>query len=113
MSLERAMHRKPGETGRNAGGRGEAESEAMRDEARTARHETASPGRDGLLAQALSGFSLRRIHDGDDQAQGQDDCVFHELLADSCKDRAEFGSHDAAHVLLGELLGVLLGVADG
>ena len=58
MSLERAMHRKPGETGRNAGGRGEAESEAMRDEARTARHETGSPGREDLLAQALAKANL-------------------------------------------------------
>lgn len=54
MSLGRAMHQKPGELGRNAGGRGEAESEAVRDEARTARHETGSPGRDGLLAQVLA-----------------------------------------------------------
>ena len=54
MSLGRAMHQKPGELGRNAGGRGEAESEAVRDEARTARHETGSLGRDGLLAQALA-----------------------------------------------------------
>ena len=54
MSLGRAMHQKPGEPGRNAGGRGEAEPEAVRDEARTARHATGSPGRDGLLAQALA-----------------------------------------------------------
>jgi len=33
--------------------RGEAKPEVLRDEARTARHETGSPGRDGLLAQAL------------------------------------------------------------
>lgn len=48
------MHQKLGEPGRNAGGRGEAEPEAVRDEARTARHETESPGRDDLLAQALA-----------------------------------------------------------
>jgi group II intron reverse transcriptase/maturase len=48
------MHQKPGEPGRNAGGRGEAEPEAVRDEARTARHETGSPGREDLLAQALA-----------------------------------------------------------
>lgn len=54
MLLGRAVHQKPGEPGRNAGGRGEAESEAVRDEARTARHETGGPGRDGLLAQALA-----------------------------------------------------------
>ena len=58
MSLGRAMHQKPGEPGRNAGGRGEAESEAMRDEARTARHETGSPGREDLLAQALAKANL-------------------------------------------------------
>ena len=52
------MHQKPGEPGRNAGGRGEAESEAMRDEARTARHETGSPGREDLLAQALAKANL-------------------------------------------------------
>ncbi len=54
MSLGRAMHQKPGEAGRNAVGCGEAAREAMRDEARTARHETGSPGRDDLLAQALA-----------------------------------------------------------
>lgn len=54
MSLGCAVHQKPGHAGRNAGGRCEAESEALRDEARTARDEAASPGRDGLLAQALA-----------------------------------------------------------
>ena len=54
MLLGRAVHQKPGEPGRIAGGRGEAAPEAVRDEARTARHETASPGRDGLLLQALA-----------------------------------------------------------
>lgn len=54
MSLGRAVHQKPVELGRNAGGRGEAEPEAVRDEARTARHETGSPGRDDLLAQVLA-----------------------------------------------------------
>ena len=48
------MHQKPGKLGRNAGGRGEAEPKAVRDEARTARHATGSPGRDDLLAQALA-----------------------------------------------------------
>src|SRR5690606_26581872 len=52
------MHQKPEEAGRNAGGRGEAESEAVRDEARTARHETGGPGRDGLLAQALASANM-------------------------------------------------------
>ena len=54
VSLGRAVHQKPVELGRNAGGRGEAEPEAVRDEARTARHETGSPGRDDLLAQVLA-----------------------------------------------------------
>ena len=54
MSLGRAVHQKPGSPGRNAGGRGEADPEVVRDEARTARHATGSPGRDGLLAQALA-----------------------------------------------------------
>ncbi len=52
MSLRRAVHQKPGDAGRKAGGRGGAEAEAMRDEARTARHETASLGREDLLGQA-------------------------------------------------------------
>jgi RNA-directed DNA polymerase len=54
VSLGRAVHQKPGETGRSEGGRGEAEPEAVRDEARTARYETGSLGRDGLLAQVLA-----------------------------------------------------------
>jgi RNA-directed DNA polymerase len=54
VSLGRAVHQKPGAPGRNAVRRGEAEPEAVRDEARTVRHETASPGRDGLLAQVLA-----------------------------------------------------------
>lgn len=58
MSLGRAVHQKLGNPGCNAGGRGEAEPEAVHDEARTARHETASPGRDGLLAQALASANM-------------------------------------------------------
>jgi RNA-directed DNA polymerase len=54
VSLERAVHQKPAAAGRIAGGRGEAAPEAVRDEARTARHETGSLGRDGLLAQVLA-----------------------------------------------------------
>ncbi|MCK0505397.1 group II intron reverse transcriptase/maturase, partial [Aromatoleum anaerobium] len=54
MSLGSAVHQKPGQPGRNAGGRGEARPEAMRDEARPARHETEGSGRDDLLAQALA-----------------------------------------------------------
>jgi len=58
MSLRRAVHQKPGEAGRSAGERGEAESEAVRDEARTARHGTVSPGREDLLGQALASANL-------------------------------------------------------
>ena len=58
MSLGRAVHQKLWNPGCNAGGRGEAEPEAVHDEARTARHETASPGRDGLLAQALASANM-------------------------------------------------------
>ena len=60
MSLGRAMHQKPGNPGRKAGGRGEAESAAVRDEARTARHATGSPGRADLLAQALASANMVR-----------------------------------------------------
>ncbi len=58
MLLGREVHQKLGEPGRNAGGLGEAASEAVRDEARTARHETGSPGRDGLLAQVLASANM-------------------------------------------------------
>jgi group II intron reverse transcriptase/maturase len=58
VSLERAVHQKPGKLGRNAGGQSEAAPEAMRDEARTARHETEGSGRDGLLAQALAAANM-------------------------------------------------------
>jgi len=54
VSLGRAVHQKPGNAGRNAGGRGKAAPEAVRDEARTARYETGSLGRDGLLLQVLA-----------------------------------------------------------
>jgi RNA-directed DNA polymerase len=54
VSLERAVHQKPASAGRIAGGRGEAAPEAVRDEARTARQETGSPGRDSLLARVLA-----------------------------------------------------------
>ena len=52
--LGRAVHQKPAQAGRIAGGRGEAEPEGMRDEARTARCKTGGSGRDGLLVQALA-----------------------------------------------------------
>lgn len=58
MSLESAVHQKPAQAGRNAGVRGEASLCAMRDEARTARCETGSPGREDLLAQALAAANM-------------------------------------------------------
>lgn len=54
MSLERAVHQKPGEPGCNAAGRGESALDALRDEARTARHATGSLGRDDLLVRVLA-----------------------------------------------------------
>ena len=58
MSLGCAVHQKPAQAGCIVGRRGEAEPEAVRDEARTARHVTGSPGRDGLLAQALASANM-------------------------------------------------------
>lgn len=58
MSLGRAGHQKAAQVARNAGWRGEAEPEARRDEARTARHETGGLGRDSLLSQALARANL-------------------------------------------------------
>lgn len=58
MSLGGAVHQKPAQTGRNVEGRGEAAPEAVRDEARTARHETGSLGRDDLLTQALASANM-------------------------------------------------------
>jgi group II intron reverse transcriptase/maturase len=58
MSLGRAVHQKPAQAGRIAGGRGEAKPEATRDEARTARRETEGSGRDGLLVQALAAANM-------------------------------------------------------
>ena len=58
MSLGGAVHQKPGQPGRKAGGQGEAKPEALRDEARPARHETEGSGRDGLLMQALASANM-------------------------------------------------------
>jgi group II intron reverse transcriptase/maturase len=58
MSLKRARHQKPGQPGRIAEGRGEADPEAVGDEARTARHETGSLGRGRLLEQALASANM-------------------------------------------------------
>jgi len=52
--------RNPGNPGRIEGGRGEAESVAVRDEARSARYEPEGLGREGLLTQALARENLVR-----------------------------------------------------
>jgi len=58
MSLARAEHQKPGQAGRNTGGRGEAKSEALRDEARAARQGIEGSGRADLLGQALASANM-------------------------------------------------------
>ena len=58
MSLARAEHQKPGQAGRNTGGRGEAKSEALRDEARAARQGIEGSGRAELLGQALASANM-------------------------------------------------------
>ena len=58
MPLGSATHQKSGQPECNAGGRGEALSEAERDEARLARHETEGLGRGNLLTQALARENL-------------------------------------------------------
>jgi group II intron reverse transcriptase/maturase len=58
VSLGRAAHQKPGQPGRAEGGRGEAESETGRDEARLARHDPEGLGRADLLTQALARGNL-------------------------------------------------------
>lgn len=54
MSLGRVVHQKPGQLGRSAGRRGEAEPKVVRDETRTVRQGNEGSGRDCLLAQALA-----------------------------------------------------------
>jgi hypothetical protein len=58
MSLGSARHQKPARAGRHAEGGGEAEPEARRDEARTARCGEEGSGRGGLLAQALASANM-------------------------------------------------------
>ncbi|VVD61182.1 RNA-directed DNA polymerase [Pandoraea eparura] len=58
MVLERAVHQKSAKAERDARRRGEAEPGASRDEARSVHDETGSPGRDGLLGQALARANL-------------------------------------------------------
>lgn len=54
MSLELALHQKPGRAGRTGRRRGEAWSETGRDEAGSARHDQEGSGRGDLLWQALA-----------------------------------------------------------
>jgi group II intron reverse transcriptase/maturase len=54
MSLEHALHQKPGQPGRTARRQGEALSETGRDEAGSARHDQEGSGRGDLLRQALA-----------------------------------------------------------
>ena len=58
MSLGGAVHQKPGQPGRKAGGQGEAKPEALRDEARPARQGIEGSGRDSLLTQALASANM-------------------------------------------------------
>lgn len=58
MSLASAEHQKPGQAGRNTGGRGEAKPEALRDEARAARQGIEGSGRADLLGQALASANM-------------------------------------------------------
>ena len=58
MLLGSAVHQTLGQPGRKAGGRGEAKSEALRDEARPARQGIEGLGRDGLLTPALASANM-------------------------------------------------------
>lgn len=58
MLLGSAMHQKPVQPGRKAGGRGEAKPEALRDEARPARRGIEGSGRESLLTQALASANM-------------------------------------------------------
>lgn len=58
MLLGSARHQKPGQPGRTAGGRGEAEPESGRDEARPARREAEGLGQADLLKRALARANL-------------------------------------------------------
>ena len=60
VELGRARHQKPAQAGRVVAGDGEAGLEAARDEARTARSETAGSGRGDLLGQALARANMAR-----------------------------------------------------
>ena len=68
MPLGSATHQKSGQAERNAGGRGEALSEAKRDVARLARHEAEGLGREDL---AHAGAHERELGQGVETRQGQ------------------------------------------
>jgi group II intron reverse transcriptase/maturase len=57
--MKRVLHQMPASAGRIAGGRGEASSKAVSDEARSTRQESEDAGR-GLLAQALARENMQR-----------------------------------------------------
>jgi group II intron reverse transcriptase/maturase len=57
--MKRVLHQMPVSAGRIAGGRGEASSKAVSDEARSTRQESEDAGR-GLLAQALARENMQR-----------------------------------------------------
>ena len=59
MSLGRAVHQKPGSPARNAGQRGEAAPEAVRDLTRTARHEAPKARRRSLRRRSRARTSRR------------------------------------------------------
>ena len=65
VSLGHARHQKPGQPGRSVRWQGEAEPEAGRDEARSARQDWEGSGREDLLRQALARenlvFALKRV----------------------------------------------------
>jgi len=54
MSIDEALHQKPGQPGRTGNGRGEAASATVSDEATLARHAQTDWGASDLLAQALA-----------------------------------------------------------
>jgi RNA-directed DNA polymerase len=54
MTLDRTLRQKPGNPGRSASSEGETRAASVRDEARSASHESEGLGREDLLQQALS-----------------------------------------------------------
>ncbi|HET7865723.1 MAG TPA: group II intron reverse transcriptase/maturase [Burkholderiaceae bacterium] len=60
MELDEAMHQKPGQPGRTVGGGGEAASQAVSDEAASARHGQTDRGAEDLLCQAMAKENMVR-----------------------------------------------------